>query len=192
MIEAANSQARIRSNVNLSPGDIQRFFEVVNKSGPIPSHRPDLGPCWIWTMVYAGQKYGRFSIRGRLVSAHVVSWIITNGDNRENRFVLHKCDVRTCVNPSHLFLGTHKENMKDMVQKGRQATGVRHMSVTHPEALRRGSENGNSKLSEEKVIDIREKYKTGKFRQVDLAHEFGVNQTLIGFIVRREIWTHVP
>ena len=75
-----------------------------------------------------------------------------------------------------LFLGTREDNFRDMVRKNRHGKS-------------RGSHNGNSKLTKDKVRRIRQLYVTGKYNQRDLAAQFGVTQPLIGYIVRREIWT---
>ena len=78
--------------------------------------------CWEWS----GSKiegYGNFNHRGKIMKAHRASWILHNGPIPESMFVLHKCDVRHCTNPDHLFLGNHTDNMRDMASKHR--TGVR-------------------------------------------------------------------
>lgn len=78
--------------------------------------------CWDWI----GSKsngYANFNHRGKIVKAHRASWIIHNGKIPPGMFVLHKCDIRHCSNPDHLFLGNHTDNMKDMASKHR--TGVR-------------------------------------------------------------------
>lgn len=74
---------------------------------------PDL--CWKWIAGHYKNGYGNF--RGS--KAHRVSWELAHGRIPEGLYVLHKCDVRDCVNPNHLFLGTYKDNMVDMVSKGR-------------------------------------------------------------------------
>ncbi len=74
--------------------------------------------CWDWS----GSKtsgYGNFGHRGKIMKAHRASWILHNGEIPNNLWVLHKCDIRECSNPDHLFLGNNSDNMKDMVLKGR-------------------------------------------------------------------------
>lgn len=97
-----------------------RFWHKVDRNGP--------NGCWLWLgmKVSAKKRYGRILIAGRLVAAHRVAWVMTNGAVPKGMRVCHDCDNPPCVNPSHLFLGTHQDNMDDMVAKGRAANGARN------------------------------------------------------------------
>lgn len=157
--------------------------------------------------------------RGRVLYAHRVAYELYIGKVPDDSLVCHTCDNRQCVNPDHLFLGSYKDNMQDAVKKGRtargerngmraqphrRATGDRNGSRTHPEKrprgddhyfrknpeLRRGSNNFNSKLTEESVREILARFKKGECSK-DLAETFGVSPATISGIVNRKTWTHV-
>ena len=82
----------------------------------------DESGCWLWIGVKNKKGYGQYSINDRPGLAHRKSWTIFKGEIPNKLFVCHKCDVTSCVNPEHLFLGTNKDNMKDMATKGRHAS----------------------------------------------------------------------
>jgi len=136
--------------------------------------------CWLWQGSVRGSNgYGRISVGGVTHQAHRYSWMIHNGEIGAGLFVCHKCDTPLCVNPDHLFLGTHQENMNDCVAKGRTNGGTK--------TPLRGSKNAKSKLSESQVALIR----SLNWPQRKIASHFGVSQALISKIKRNEMWRHI-
>lgn len=109
------------------------FWPKVDKKGPIPEHQPELGPCWIWIAARTDKGYGVLSDGIRQRGAHVIAWKIRYGLIPEGKMILHKCDNPPCVNTEHLFSGTHSDNMKDCVRKGRHKEVKRmHCAKGHP------------------------------------------------------------
>jgi hypothetical protein len=108
--------------------------------------------------------------------AHILSWTFQYGSPPDGLCVLHKCDVPLCVRPSHLFLGTKKQNSQDMAYKGRST---------------RGSKSKNAQLTEKQVLLIRKRYLSGKWTQRALGELYGVAPRNISRIVLRQRWTHI-
>jgi hypothetical protein len=135
---------------------------------------PEAG-CWLW-MAYVGKDgYGHFSWATRTSRlAHRAAWEIFCGPIPDGLDILHRCDVRCCVNPHHLFLGTDVDNAKDSVQKGRRAAFV-------------GVDNPSVKLSVEQVLAIR----SSTISQKEAAKKYGVCQATISWIRTGKHWTHI-
>jgi hypothetical protein len=89
----------------------ERFWAKVKRNAP--------DACWPWVGVILGNGYGSLTAFNKADTAHRVSWMLANGPIPTGLFVCHKCDVRSCVNPAHLFIGTAKDNTRDMIAKGR-------------------------------------------------------------------------
>lgn len=158
----------------------ERFWKKVNKT----EH------CWVWTGCLGKDGYGRISTLNIPELAHRASWRLINGEIPKNLWVLHHCDNPSCVRPDHLFLGSHLDNMMDMVKKGRQAKGDRNSSVKHPEKLPRGETHHFAKLNSKQIISIRKRFFHGE-KQSRLSEEFNVSQSQISNIVIRKHWAHV-
>ena len=96
----------------------ERFWKKVNKNGPTPPHRPELGTCWIWTASTLASGYGQISVNNLPARAHRVAWFLETGE-WPTLHVLHKCDNPPCVRFSHLFQGTPTDNARDCLAKDR-------------------------------------------------------------------------
>ena len=134
--------------------------------------KTDSEGCWIWKGGTDPFGYGRF--RRPHLPAHRVSYERAYGTIPEELWVLHKCDVPACVNPIHLFLGTHDDNMDDGVQKRRFPEGIDHHSTSL------------SKDSVREISNIRE-----KISQRTLAKKYGVSQKTISNIQLRRTWKYL-
>ena len=140
----------------------------------------NLGTCYLWTGYRDHQGYGLASVpsgRSAHTRAHRLAWRITYGPIPDGLHVLHRCDNPPCVRPDHLFLGTHAENMQDMVDKGRAR------NAAHP-----GELNPGAKLTLRQVIEIRVCYHEYKLRQKAIALAFQISPRQVGRIVRGERW----
>ena len=138
--------------------------------------------CWNWKLSCDNDGYGRFKLKNNLVKSHRFAWsAFYDKEIPDNLCVLHKCDNPPCCNPRHLFLGDTRDNSIDMVKKGRGNTSDQT-----------GEANGNSKLTESDVVEIRRLYSSGQYTYKELASQFNVHFDLIGRIVKRKNWTHVP
>lgn len=137
--------------------------------------------CWLWTASTGTAGYGQLSVeteKGRRpLLAHRLSYEVFNGPVGDHH-VLHRCDVRLCINPDHLFLGTHQENMDDKVRKSRQRKGER-----------KGERVPTAVLSAADVAAIR--LAKGVVPQRELAQRFGVTQSNISHIQSGKSWKHV-
>jgi len=148
---------------------LERFWSKVNKTDG----------CWLWT---ASRKYGRLygqftHLNKKLVhiSAHRFAWMLMNGPIPDGKWVLHKCDVPHCVNPSHLYLGDRKQNMKDMVDRDRSPYGERC---------------GTAQLNQDQVVQILILNQKG-MSQHKLAKHFKISRSAISHIIGGRNWKRV-
>jgi len=133
--------------------------------------------CWTWQgTLNTRNKYGMLWYENKIHLAHRVAYEVCYGVNPGDLNVCHHCDNPSCVNPSHLFLGTDIDNMNDKKAKDRQAKGEQH---------------GMAKLMPEQVIDIRAKYALGNITLKELSNEYGVTLEHISSIVRGVTWKHI-
>lgn len=139
-----------------------------------------LSDCWLWWGHIDALGYGRLVYPGES-KAHRASWRIHCGAIPDGMKVLHRCDVRSCVNPNHLFLGTQEANVRDMIAKGRQ----RFPTPRHGEA------NPMSRLTARHVAEIRRRYAAGGITMAELASEYGVATMTVQRALRGTSWTTV-
>lgn len=132
--------------------------------------------CWEYRLTDM-EGYGRILVDGKRVATHRLAWELKYGPILEGMCVCHHCDNPACCNPAHLFLGTPADNAHDRNEKGRSRGGGM-----------RGAENGNSKLTQEDVREMRHLHTTGRHSQAELSKRFGVTQAHVGRIVCRESW----
>ena len=132
--------------------------------------------CWLWTAAKVRHGYGLFhwpqGDRQAQGTAHRYSWRLHRGEIPAEMFVLHRCDNPSCVNPDHLFLGTHRENMKDKMAKGRWNTG--HGKRIAPDTVRL----------------IRREVNNGTSRGA-MARRLGVSATMVSEICSGKRWKNI-
>lgn len=174
---------------------LDRFWEKVSRAN-------DPQGCWLWTGARSHNGYGFFKLIGdRQVKAHRWAYEQFVGPVPHGLWVLHHCDIRHCVNPEHLFLGTQKINIADMMAKGRgpdrqvNAVYLRKGQVTlaqHPERRARGAQIGRARLTATQVMAIRAAYAAGGVSQRGLAKQYNVSGHTIYSMLCRRTWRHVP
>jgi HNH endonuclease len=133
------------------------------------------------------------------MGAHVASWTLTRGPIPDGLWVLHRCDVKLCVRPDHLFLGAAVDNNHDMIEKGRTwwQTNREYVSalLSNPRpsvTYNAGETNALAKLTDDAVKEIRKRYAAGETNKAALSREYGVSDSLIRVVVNRKAWRHVP
>jgi len=129
--------------------------------------------CWEWrSHMEPDGRYGCFHFQTKRWRAHRASYFFHYGEFDQTLYVCHTCDNTLCVNPQHLFLGTHQDNMDDRNSKGRSA---------------RGEQNGDSRLTEDQVRDIR----SSTLRTGELVKKYKVSKVTILKIKQRKSWKHI-
>lgn len=142
------------------------------------------GPgCWEWTGSRDKKGYGHIMSAQRVpLLSHRVSWEFSNGEIPPGLLVLHRCDNPGCVNPAHLFLGTHKDNTRDMLAKGREANGC---------LIVRGETVHTARLKEHQIPEILAAAAAGE-RQRSIARRYDVSAGTIFMVIHRLSWKHIP
>lgn len=147
--------------------DIERFWSKVDKERSQTFYNGSR--CWEWTAGLFFQGYGMIRIDHKTYRTHRISYELSLGEIPIGLQVLHHCDNRSCCNPSHLFLGTDKDNAMDRASKGRNGNI-------------KGEAHGRCKLSDLQIAEIRRRYRYNGINGetiVELAKEFGVHSSHI-------------
>jgi len=150
--------------------------KIINRSYP----EPNTG-CWLWGDSLNAFGYGILKaskIHKNMVTAHRVSYWVNKNPFDLSMHVLHKCDNPCCVNPDHLYLGTHQDNMNDRTKRNRTNR-----------IAPKGSKCGASKLTEKDIKSIR--IMACAFNQSQIADTYNVSQTTIHYILTRKTWKHI-
>lgn len=150
----------------------QRFWHKVARAGT--------DECWLWRAARVNTGYGIIGSGGsthRMLLAHRVSWEIHSGQRiPPGGVICHTCNNKACVNPAHLYCGTHATNASDARRDGVGPQGERH---------------GMARLTTEQVLEIRRLHASGAYLQKELAERFNTGQNNISRIVRRLRWKHI-
>lgn len=158
-----------------SDKDIEtRFWSLVDKTPGL-----GIGNCWEWgnSIVYRGYGHFRISIKDGFVPAHRFALHLATRVSLETELLAcHICDNRRCVNPNHLYWGTAQENSSDCRERNRQAVG---------------SKNGNAKLTETQVLEIRKLLESKKYTYNQIAAKYNVSRSCIAKLSQRKFWNHI-
>jgi hypothetical protein len=156
--------------VHLSTPDA--FRAMVDRHGPVPTHGPAVGPCWLWLGIRnkrPGNNYGQvLNDHRRYVYAHRLAWTVFRGPIPLGLCVLHSCDNPPCCNPEHLFLGTVADNNRDAARKGRNRT---------PRLW--GKQNPASRYSDELVREVVAHHRAQGGSTRRTARLFGISPTYV-------------
>ena len=133
--------------------------------------------CWLWKGDLMYNQYGRVTVDGKAYLVHRLAYqLYYNEEIPNDRMILHSCNNRSCMNPAHLRLGTHAENMQDMVDANRQA---------------KGEDNGNSKLTLDEIVEIKELLASGKYFHREIAAMYGISRPAVTDINKGKTWKRI-
>ena len=136
--------------------------------------------CWICSVGGQAKRYGGIRIDGtrKAISNHRASWLIHKGPIPKGQCVLHICDTPRCINPDHLFLGSHADNVADRVAKGRNSD-------------QKGEKGARAYLTEQQVLEIRALWAAGCYSRREIGDMCGTTDGNVKNIVHRYTWKHI-
>lgn len=156
---------------------MESAFEILERELRYPIQID--GDCWLFTGGSKNGRHGTLYYKGKSWQAHCLALTLIKGSISEGLFGCHTCDVGMCINPDHLYAGTHQQNMDDMRARGREKRS------------QSGENNGRSVVTAYDVICIRTLHALGKSSLNDLSQEFGINKSSIHKIVTGIAWSHI-
>lgn len=179
---------------HFTPQQVKKFWDRVD--------RRSKDQCWPWIGARDDRGYGRFlmgrNARPRHLFAHRFAYALAHRSAiPDGMSICHTCDNPSCVNPDHLWAGTHHENVLDMIRKGRAKyehfSGDAHWMHRHPDLVPRGERANKSSLTDDDIRLIRSVYIRGSRTHgaTALGARFGVSNVAITNIVHRKTWKHV-
>lgn len=154
-----------RTRITFSKKDINRFESKTIQS--------DTSDCIVWIGAVKNNGYGNFYLCGKWINAHKAAWLFKNGEIPNGLMIRHICDNRLCVNTNHMVLGTHQDNMNDMVQRGRSAQKSNHF---------------NAHFTNSQVLKMRELFDLNQKTIPDLVKMYKSKYSTVYQIVKRLRW----
>lgn len=151
-----------------------RFWSNIDRNGPVPSHVPHLGNCWLWTAGKSHFGHGTFRYKGKMVVTHRVMWLEECGEIPDGLHVLHRCDIPNCVRPEHLELGTEADNVRHREERGRGNQ-------------QNGEQCGKTKYSDELVHKARALYKPRIFGYRAVGETLGIPSGSVPYLIHGRI-----
>lgn len=158
--------------INIQPQQLAKFNARVNRSGGTEA-------CWPWTRSLDTSGYGKFKLaKWTVVRAHRVAYFAAHGVDPGEKLVCHRCDNRQCCNPAHLFVGDHRDNMRDAASKGRL-----------PGQSLRGTRNPSAKLTAEQTLWIKQAIADGQ-GNAEIASGLPVTPAMVSRIRNGLAWSN--
>lgn len=151
--------------------------------------------CWNWTRRSKQNGYGVAYFGKERWLAHRAAYSLVKGEIPKGMSVCHSCDNPACINPDHLWLGTHKENMHDSIKKGRASkppvhVGGDHWRLKYPHMVEHGEDNPNAIMTEEQVIQMRKDYVGGQPLD-EICARYEINRSTMHDYTSGRTWKHL-